>query len=247
MGGNRVGCNFENDRGALAPPDPIGLQGLDRLRPIDFIEAQQFIRIFGGLEEPLIQILFDDRRAAAFAMTVIAPDLFTRQGGIAMRAPIHGGHLAIGQTHLVQLDEEPFGPLVIFRFSRNRLALPVEHGAHRSHLPAHPLDVLERPHHRMDAVPDGGVFGGQAKRIEAHREQYVVALHALEAGARIGRRHRVPMPDVQVAAGIRQHGQRIMLGSAVIDHRTIQLILFPFRLPFLFHDLRFVDILRNGF
>ena len=69
--------------------DPIGLQGLDAFGPVDAVEVQQFIGVFGGLEEPLLQILFDDRRAAAFAMTVIAPDLFARQRGVAIRAPIH--------------------------------------------------------------------------------------------------------------------------------------------------------------
>ncbi len=76
-------------RRAFAPADPVGLQGLDRLGPVDAVEVQQFIGIFGGLEEPLLQVLLDDRRAAAFAVTVIAPDLLARQGRVAVRAPVH--------------------------------------------------------------------------------------------------------------------------------------------------------------
>ena len=138
------------------------------------IEVQQFIRVLRSSEEPLLQILFDDRRTASFAVTVIAPDLFARQRGIAVRAPVHRGHLAISQPHLVQLDEEPFGPLVIFRVGRDGLTFPIEHRTHRLHLCAHAFDVLECALHRVNAVLDSRVFGGQAERIEAHREQYVI-------------------------------------------------------------------------
>ena len=34
---------------------------------------------------------------------------------------------------------------------------------------------------------DGGVLGGQAEGVEADREEDVVAVHAHEAGARVGR------------------------------------------------------------
>ena len=87
---------FENHRRAFTAIDPIGLQSLDRLGPVNAIEVQQFIGVLGRLEEPLIQILLDDRRAAAFAVTVVAPNLLACQCGIAVRAPIYSRHFAIG-------------------------------------------------------------------------------------------------------------------------------------------------------
>ena len=58
------------------------------------------------------------------------------------------------------------------------------------------------------------------------------------AGAGIWRRHRKPMTDVQVAAGVGQHRQRVMFWFGVVDYRAIQLVRFPFLLPFWFEDLR---------
>ena len=67
-----TGFGLEDDRSAFAASDPVGLQGLHALGPIDFIERQQFIGIFRGLEEPLFQFLLDHGRAAAFADAVLS-------------------------------------------------------------------------------------------------------------------------------------------------------------------------------
>ena len=64
---------------------------------------------------------------------------------------------------------------------------------------------------RVDVALDGGVLGGQTEGIEAHREQDVVALHAHEAGAGVRRGHGVPVADVEVARGVGQHRQRVVL------------------------------------
>ena len=52
---------------------------------------------------------------------------------------------------------------------------------------------------------DRRIFGGQTEGVKAHREQDIVALHALEARAGIAGRHRVPVADVQVSGRIGQH------------------------------------------
>ena len=145
-------------------------------------------------------------------MAVIPPHLLACQGGIAVRAEIHRRHFTVRKTVLVQLDKEPLGPLVIFRVGRYGFAPPIEHGAHRAHLRAHVVDILVGPYLRMDAALDGSVFGRQAERVEAHWKKHVEAFHAHVAGARVRRRHGIPVTDVQVAGGIRQHGQRVMLG-----------------------------------
>src|SRR5688572_9640070 len=69
---------FENDRRAFTSSDPIRLQGLDTFRPVYFIEAQKFIGIFRGFEEPLLQSLFNDGCATSFPDAVLANHLLTR-------------------------------------------------------------------------------------------------------------------------------------------------------------------------
>ena len=193
----------------------------------------------------MVQILLDDGRATALAVTVFAPNLFARQGGVAMRAEIHRRHLAVGQPVLVQLDEEPLGPFVIFGISRNRLAAPVEHGAHRAQLFAHVVNILIGPHFRMDAAFDGGVFSWQTESIETDREQNVVTLHAHEAGTRIRGGHGIPVTDVQVAGWIRQHGQGVVFGLFWINIGMIQAIGFPFSLPFRFNFLGNISFVHS--
>ena len=39
---------LEDDRGAFAAADPVGLQRLDALGPVDAVEVQQLIGILGG-------------------------------------------------------------------------------------------------------------------------------------------------------------------------------------------------------
>ena len=140
---------LEDDRWRLRErPIQLVCRMLHALGPVHAVVVQQFVGILGGAEEPLLQVLLDDRRAAALAVAVIAPDLLARQGGVAVRAEIHRRHFAVGQPVLVELDEEPLGPFVIFRVAGDGLAPPVEHGAHRAHLLAHVLDILVGPLHR---------------------------------------------------------------------------------------------------
>ena len=151
---------------------------------------------------------------------------------LQLRAEVHRRHLAIGQPVLEELQEEPLRPLVVFRVAGDGFALPVEHRAHRAHLLAHLRRCSATVHvFGMDVALDRGVFGGQTKRVKAHREQHVIAAHPHPARARIRGRHRVPVPDVQVAAGIGQHGQRVELGPRRIDHRAIQPVALPLFRP----------------
>ena len=147
---------------------------------------------------------------------------------------------------LEQLYEEPLGPLVVFRVRRHCLALPVEHGTHRAHLCTHAVDVFVGPLFGVDVVLDRRALRRQAERVEAHREQDVISLHPLEARPGIRGDHREPVADMQVAAGIGQHGQGIVLGPALVDHRAVQLVCLPFRLPLLFHDPRVVGNIPGG-
>ncbi len=190
---------FEGDGGALRLPNPLLLQGLDELRPVEPFVVQQFLGVRGGLEEPLFQVFADHGRAAAFAVAVVAMHLLTRQGGIAVGAEIHRGHLLVCQPVFVELLKEPLRPAVILRIRRNDLRAPVEGVSHRAELSAHAFDVGIGPRFWVDLVLDRGVFSWQTKSIKTHREEDVVTLHALETRACIRRRHGIPVTNVKVA------------------------------------------------
>ena len=88
-------CSF--DKGFHSPANQAELiQHLD-----------QFVGIARDAELPLLQVLLDDRRAAPFAIAVIAPDLLARQRGVARRAEVDGRILAVGDAGVIELTEEP--------------------------------------------------------------------------------------------------------------------------------------------
>ncbi len=225
---------------AWAAPDPVGLHGDHALRPGDRLEVQQFVRVLGDTEEPLRQVFFDHGRVAALAVTIITPDLFAGQGGVAVRAEVHRRFLAIGQPVLVKLQEEPLVPLVVGRVAGDGFPFHIEHGAHTAQLPAHVVDVLVSPRLGVDLAFDGRVFSWQPEGVKPDREQHVVALHLHIAGACVGRGHGVPVPDVQVAGGVRQHGHGVVFSLRRIDHLPVQPVGLPPGLPPGFNRLRIV-------
>ena len=213
--------NRESDVGPLAAPDPVGLHRDHALGPVNLGKVEQFVGISGGAPEPLIQFLLDDRGAAAFAVAVLSPDLLPGQGGVALGAKVHRGLFAVGQAHIVQFQEKPLGPTVVAGQAGDGFSLPVEHGAHRFQLSPHVLDVGHRPFVGMDVVLDSGVLGREAKGVKAHREEDVVTLHTFVTGADVTWAHGVPVANVQVTAGIGEHGHSIVFGLVVVNHRAV--------------------------
>jgi hypothetical protein len=121
---------LKGDLGALTLANPVGLQRLDALGPIQARIVQQLVRVSRRLKEPLIEVLLDDGRAAAFAVTIFTPHLLTGQGRVALGTKVDRGELAISQPLFVQLQKEPLRPFVIRWIGAADLALPVEHGPH---------------------------------------------------------------------------------------------------------------------
>ena len=66
----------------------------------------------------------------------------------------------------------------------------------------------------VSAALDGRVLSRQPERVEADREEHVVALHPPEPGERVGRALDVPVPDVQVARRVVVHREQVVLGPA---------------------------------
>ena len=229
--------------GAFGAPDPVPLQSLDPLWPFDVGEVQELLGIVRDLEEPLRQILLYDRRPATLAAPVWPHDLLPGQRGVVPGAPVDGRLLAVGQPLLEELDEEPLVPTVVLGVAGHDLGIEVEHGAHLPELRAHPLDVRVGPLTGLDAPLDRRVLGRQPESVEAYREEDPVSVHPHKAGPRIRRRHRVPVPDVQVTARVGEHGQRVVLRLALVLVGLVQAGLGPPLLPAAFEGRGIVCLL----
>ena len=92
----------EIDLRPRAAADPVPLQELDALGPVELVEVFfQPVGIGGNAEHPLPQRDADDRMPAA--LTHAADDLLVGQHGAQCRAPIHRGFELVGQAVLVAI------------------------------------------------------------------------------------------------------------------------------------------------
>ena len=201
----------EGDLCALAAAYPVGLHGVDAVGPLDAGEVEELVGVLGDAEEPLLEVSAGYGGAAAFA-GAIGEDLLVGEGGLAGRAPVGGGLVAVGEAGVEELEEEPLGPLVVVGEGGDDLSIPVVDGTDALELAAHVFDVAHGPDVGMDAVLDGGVLGGEAEGVEAHGVEDVVALHAAEAGMDVRGGHGVPVADVEVPRGVGEHGELVPLG-----------------------------------
>jgi hypothetical protein len=194
----RVG-DLPPDFRALRFADPVGLHGADLVGPaVERVQGfEQVIAIFRDAEEPLLQLALFNDRARAPAATI--HHLLVGEHGVLDRIPVHFRGAAIDEIVRQHLQEDALLLFVIVRFAGCDFLGPVEGQAQRRELVLHRLDVLERPLAGLGLLLDGGVLGGKAERIPAHRVQHVVA--AGDAIARDNVAHRIvaDMAHVQPA------------------------------------------------
>ena len=177
--------DVEGDFDAFAAAYPVALHGEDLLGPVDeAAEVQELVGVLGNSEEPLLEGATGDESVASFAGAV--DHLLVGEDGVAGGAPYYGGFASVDQAMFVKLEEEPLVPAVVFRQAGDYFALPIVDGTHGAELSAHVFDVTDGPGMGVDAVADGGVFGGKAEGVEAHGVEDVEALHSAEAGVAVG-------------------------------------------------------------
>ena len=229
--------DFKGEFRPFAAANPVFLHRLNPFRPAgqELQIIEKAISIVGDFEEPLLQILFDDRRITAPAQTV--DNLFVGQYGIALFAPVYLGFLAVCQAPLVQQLENPLRPFIIFFMTRSYFAVPVIGKAESLLLTRHVFNIAERPVCRRRTVLNSRVFSRHAERVVAHGMQNVVAVHAAVAGDDVADGVVADMPHVEVARRIRKHFQYVIRRLAVIVGATICFVFQPFMLPFLFYFL----------
>ena len=115
--GQGIACGgAEVDLCAVAAADPVLLLGGNALNVIQTVQTiDQLIGISGDLEHPLALDAVNDLAAAALAHAV--DNFLVGQHALAAGAPVDVHFLLVSQTMLIQLQEDPLGPLIILRGS----------------------------------------------------------------------------------------------------------------------------------
>ena len=138
---------------------------------------QQLVGDIGNLEEPLGQLAPFNRRARAPALAV--NHLLIGQHGVVHGIPVHGRLAAFDDACLKKVEEQGLLVLVVISVAGGEFPLPVEGQAHHLQLPAHGGNVVVGPALGVHAFFHGGVFGGHAEGVPAHRVQYGVSARTL--------------------------------------------------------------------
>ena len=156
------------------------LDNLDHWPVVQIIQiVQQLISVSGDFNKPLRDLftLYFSITAPAAAID----NLFVRENGLVIRAPVNGRGLLVHQAFFVQLSEEFLFPAVVFRGTGCQLAAPVIAKAQHFELVFHVRDVVVRPRCRRRIVFDRRAFRRQTERIPTDGLQNVFAQHALVA------------------------------------------------------------------
>ena len=134
--GNRGFTTFDGERhlctGGAA--DPVALHEQNLLGPValELLHVvEQPIRVLRDAQVPLRELLLRDNGVAALAQAL--HDLLVREHRLTRRTPVHGRCLAVRESALVHLEEEPLVPVVVLRITGVEHPIPVE----RTGVPAH--------------------------------------------------------------------------------------------------------------
>jgi hypothetical protein len=194
----------EQHLGALRAADPVSLHRLDPVLPFDRRQVvQQLVGVCGRLEEPLLEVLRDDLRAAVLAPAVV--HLLVRKHDLVERAPLHRGFLAVREPGFEELQEEPLRPAVVRGLVRRDEAAPVVAPPHPLHGPDDlgdvPLDELAW----VAALADCGVLGREPEGVEAHDVHDVHPVAAAEAREDVPDRVDEAVAHVERPGRVRPH------------------------------------------
>ncbi len=239
--------DWEVDLGALRAADPVVLHEQHAVRPaaLQLLGVlEQPVGVLGDLEVPLVQ--HPPGHVGAAALALPGDDLLVGQHGLIHRAPVHVPVPAVGQSSLVEAQEQPLIPVVVGRVAGLQPAAPIEGGRVAAERGGLGLDVGVGPVGRVRVVPDGGVLRGQAEGVPADRVQHVAAAQELVARQGVADGVRLGVAHVQVARRVREHIDQIEalpgIGGVLTGPERVQFR--PARLPFLL-DVAGVVALRQ--
>ncbi len=227
--------NGEFNVSAFAAANPVTLALQDLLGPavLDLLNvADQFLGVFGNAQEPLLDLFFHHRRAATPADT--SRRLFVRQDSLFLRTPVHRRLALVRQAAFQHFEKEPLVPFVIVGPVRGDFSPPVIAHAEALHLAFHVCNILFGPLTRLDAPLDRGLLGRLAETVPADRMQDIESAQPLVPGQGVADGVVAHVAHVQKAGWIRQHLERVKLGSRIVLTRFKGTRLNPTLLPFRF-------------
>ena len=236
--GQGIACGgAEVDLCAVAAADPVLLLGSNALNVIQTVQTiDQLIGISGDLEHPLALDAVNDLAAAALAHAV--DNFLVGQHALAAGAPVDVHFLLVSQTMLIQLQEDPLGPLVVLGVGGIDLAVPVKGKAQSLQLTAEVVHIVLGDNGRVDVVLHGKVLSGQAKSVPTHGIQHIVAVLTALAADHVQRGVAAGMAYMQAGTRrIRELDQCIELGFFVVDLDMEGLFVLPHLLPLGFNCL----------
>ena len=149
---------------------------------------------------------------------------------------------------MIELEEDPLGPLVVAGVGGVDDPVPVEGVAQHLQLLGEVGDVVVGHLGGVDVVLDGVVLGGQAEGVVAHGEQDVVAVHPALPGHHVHGGVGPGVAHVQaLAGGIGELYQSVVLGLGVAGNGMVAAGLCPAVLPFAFDAVKLVFQLNHAF
>ncbi len=232
--------HFKFHQGPLAAADPVFLEELDRVRPVEPVKSvDQPLGECGDPQHPLAERAAFDGEAADFAFSI--HDLLIGENCAEFGAPIHRHLGHIGEAHavgiaagiafnrlgsvcqrieprIVEFEKYPLGPAEISGIGGAELAGPVIAEPKRLKLAAESPDIPRRGHTGMLPCFYGELLGWQSKGVPTHRVQDIVAQHAVMARQDVRRRVALDVPDMKpVAARVGEHIQDVIFRSGGIE------------------------------
>ena len=239
----------EVDVRALRAAQPVALGAGGGLGPVHLCRivqvGQEPIGIVRDAEEPLFQCALLHRRLAPFAEAAL--HLLVGEHRLAGRAPVDRRPLLVGLPCLVQLQEEPLGPLVVPRVGGRELVPPVEHPAEAGELAAEVDDVARDQLGGMGAKLDREILAVNAECVEADRLKDVVSLQPLEAAVDVRAGEREEVPDVQpLGGGVGEHHQVVERPGGAVQVGLVGAPLGPAGLPLGLDRAGLVVVISHG-
>ena len=224
--------------GGLA--DPVDLLQLDVLGIIHIIQAlQQLFGIVGDPQIPDHLGQLDDIAVADIALTALA--VLIGQNDLAVRAVIDQRLVTEYQTVLIELEENPLGPVIIILIRCINGPVPVKGKAYFSELVREFLNIDIRNDTGMCIGLDRVVLCGQTESVEADGEQDVIALHPPLSGDDFNTGIGFDVAYVHArAAGIGEFHQSVEFGLLTEVLCLEQLGIFPVLLPLGFYLLKII-------
>ena len=217
--------------GAFAAADPVPLLHLYLINEVHRVQTvQQLLGVSGDLQHPLGLNLAHHRAAAPLAHA--ANHFFIGQAALAGGAPVNGHVCLVSQAMLVQLQEDPLGPLKVVGIGGVHLTGVIEGEADFLQLFPEMVNVLLGYGCRMHLILDRIVFRRQTEGIPADGEKHVVPFHAALPGNNVHGGIGAGMSYVQPLSGrIRELNQSVKLRLGIVVRGFKSVGFFPDFLP----------------